>query len=196
MVLQRSDRLRPDLILFYLPWLAALPLVCAAIAYLEQRAKTANGRIKRLWLSVAVTWMGTILWFIVLRRIDHPELILRRPIPVIFHLPWLATLILVGAAGAYLARMRGCAPQDTSCGGDFSGPASRHRAATASSLALCRRIPLGAHFLRYRRRKLGSSPWAGPAVRCSAFPAARIRKPVPFANGCDALDSLAGVSQE
>jgi hypothetical protein len=104
MVLQRSDRLRPDLILFYLPWLAALPLVCAAIAYLEQRAKTANGRIKRLWLSVAVTWMGTILSFIVLRRIDHPELILRRPIPVIFHLPWLATLILVGAAGAYLAQ--------------------------------------------------------------------------------------------
>ena len=112
MVLQRSDRLRPDLILFYLPWLAALPLVCAAIAYLEQRAKTANGRIKRLWLSVAVTWMGTILSFIVLRRIDHPELILRRPIPVIFHLPWLATLILVGAAGAYLAQ-RADAPRKT-----------------------------------------------------------------------------------
>ncbi len=112
MALQRPDRLRPDLILFYLPWLAALPLVCAATAYLEQRGETVDDRIKRLWLSVAVTWLGTSLSFMVLRRTDHLELILRRPIPVMFCLPWLATLILVGAAGAYLAQ-RADAPRKT-----------------------------------------------------------------------------------
>jgi hypothetical protein len=104
MVLQRTDRLYPDLILFYLPWLATLPLVCAGAAYLAQRAEPVNDRSKRLWLSVTVTWLGTILSLVVLQRIDHPELILRRPIPVGFPLPWLATLILVGAAGACLAQ--------------------------------------------------------------------------------------------
>jgi hypothetical protein len=112
MVLQRPDRLYPNLILFYLPWLATLPLVCAAAAYLEQCANPANDRIKRLWLSVTVTWLGTILSLVVLQRIDHPELVLRRPIPVWFPLPGLATLILVGAAGAYLAQ-RADAPRKT-----------------------------------------------------------------------------------
>jgi hypothetical protein len=112
MLLQRTDRLYPDLILFYLPWLATLPLVCAGAAYLAQRADPMNDRIKRLWLSVTVTWLGTILSLVVLQRIDHPELILRRPIPVGFPLPGLATLILVGAAGAYLAQ-RADAPRKT-----------------------------------------------------------------------------------
>ena len=112
MVLQPTDRLHPDLILFYLPWLATLPFVGSAGAYLAQRADPMIDRTKRLWLSVTVTWLGTILSFIVLRRIDHPELILRRPIPVVFSLPWLATLILVGAAGAYLAQ-RADAPRKT-----------------------------------------------------------------------------------
>jgi hypothetical protein len=105
MVLQRTDRLYPHLILFYLPWLATLPLVCAAAAYLEQRANPTNDRIKRLWLSVTVTWLGATLSLNVADRIDHPELVLRRPIPVGFPLPGLATLILVGAAGAYLAQL-------------------------------------------------------------------------------------------
>jgi hypothetical protein len=104
MVLQPADRLQPYLILFYLPWSATLPLVCASAAYLVQRANPTNDRAKRLWLSVTVTWLGTILSLEVLQRIDHPELILKRPIPVMFPLPWLATLILVGAAGAYLAQ--------------------------------------------------------------------------------------------
>ncbi len=112
MVLQPTDRLHPDLILFYLPWLATLPFVGSAGAYLAQRADPMIDRTKRLWLSVTVSWLGTILSFIVLRRIDHPELILRRPIPVVFSLPWLATLILVGAAGAYLAQ-RADAPRKT-----------------------------------------------------------------------------------
>jgi len=112
MLLQPTGRLCPDLILFYLPWLATLPLACAAAAYLAQRADPTNDRIKRLWLSVTVTWLGTILSLVVLQRIDHPELILRRPIPVGFPLPGLATLILVGAAGAYLAQHAG-APRKT-----------------------------------------------------------------------------------
>jgi hypothetical protein len=112
MVLQRTDRLQPSLILFYLPWLAALPLVCAAAAYLEQRANPTNDRIKRLWLSVTVTWLGAILSLMVLDRADHPSLVLRRPIPVMFPSPWLATLTLVGAAGAYLAH-RADAPRKT-----------------------------------------------------------------------------------
>jgi hypothetical protein len=105
MVLQRPDRLQPYVILFYLPWSATLPLVCAAAAYLEQRANPTNDRIKRLWLSVTVTWLGATLSLNVADRLDHPNLILRRPIPVMFPLPWLATLILVGAAGAYLAQL-------------------------------------------------------------------------------------------
>jgi hypothetical protein len=112
MLLQRTDRLYPDLILFYLPWLATLPLVCAGAAYLAQRADPRNDRIKRLWLSVTVTWLGAILSLMVLDRADHPSLVLRRPIPVVFNLPWLATLILVGAAGAYLAQ-RADAPRKT-----------------------------------------------------------------------------------
>src|ERR1700722_14235830 len=107
MVLQRTDRLQPSLILFYLPWSATLPLICAAAAYLEQRANPTSDRVKRLWLSVTVTWLGATLSLNVADRIDHPELILRRPIPVMFPLPWLATLILVGAAGAYLAQRAG-----------------------------------------------------------------------------------------
>lgn len=112
MLLQRTDRLYPDLILFYLPWLATLPLVCAGAAYLAQGADPINDRIKGLWLSVTVTWLGAILSLMVLDRADHPSLVLRRPIPVVFHLPWLATLILVGAAGAYLAQ-RADAPRKT-----------------------------------------------------------------------------------
>jgi hypothetical protein len=111
-VLQRTDRLYPYLILFYLPWMATLPLVCAAGAYLAQRGDPANDHVKRLWLSATVTWLGTILSLVVLDRIDHPELILRRPIPIGFPLPGLATLILVGAAGACLAQ-RANAPRKT-----------------------------------------------------------------------------------
>ena len=112
MVLQRADRLQPSVILFYLPWSATLPLVCAAAAYLEQRANPTDDRIKRLWLSVTVTWLGATLSLNLPDRIDHPNLILRRPIPVMFPLPWLATLIFVGAAGAYLAQ-RADAPRKT-----------------------------------------------------------------------------------
>jgi hypothetical protein len=112
MVLQRTDRLYPNLILFYLPWLATLPLVCAAAAYLAQRANPMTDRIKRLWLSVTVTWLGASLSLMVMDRIDHPNLTLRRPIPVTFNLPWLAVLILVGAAGACLAQ-RADAPRKT-----------------------------------------------------------------------------------
>jgi hypothetical protein len=112
MVPQRAERLQPNLILFYLPWLAVLPLACSAAAYLAQSANPINDRIKRLWLSVTVTWLGAILSFMVLDRIDHPELTLRRPLPVTFSLPWLATLILVGAAGACLAQ-RADAPRKT-----------------------------------------------------------------------------------
>jgi len=112
MVLQPTDRFQPYLILFYLPWSATLPLVCAAAAYLEQRANPTNDRAKRLWLSVTVTWLGANLSLVVLDRTGHPNLILRRPIPVMFPLPWLAMLILVGAAGAYLAQ-RADAPRKT-----------------------------------------------------------------------------------
>jgi hypothetical protein len=107
MTLQRPDQFPPYLISFYLPWLATLPLACAAVAYWAQRADPMNGRLKRLWLSVTVTWAGAIFSFVVLQRMDHPSLTLRRPIPVTFCLPWLATLILVGAAGAYLAQRAG-----------------------------------------------------------------------------------------
>jgi hypothetical protein len=101
MVLQ-PGRLYPYLIEFYLPWMATLPLVGAAGAYLAQGGDPVNDQVKRLWLSVTVTWLGTMLSLVVLQRLDHPELILRRPIR--FPLPGLATLILVGAAGAYLAQ--------------------------------------------------------------------------------------------
>jgi hypothetical protein len=104
MALQRPDQPLQYLIGFYLPWLAALPLVCAAGAYFAQPPDVANNRIKRLWLSVTVTWLGALLSLIVLQQIDHPNFVLRRPIPVIFSLPWLSMLVLVGAAGAYLAR--------------------------------------------------------------------------------------------
>lgn len=103
MVLQ-PGRLYPDLIVFYLPWLATLPLIGAAGAYLAQRGNPANDHVKRLWLSVTVTWLGAILSLIVMDRIDHPNLVLRRPIPIWFSLPGLATLIFVGAAGACLAQ--------------------------------------------------------------------------------------------
>jgi hypothetical protein len=112
MILQRPDCYQPYLVLFYLPWLAALPLLCAAAAYMAHPADSVNDRAKRLWLSLTVTWLGTSLSFIVPQRMDHPELVLRRPIPVFFSLPWLATLILVGAAGAYLAK-RADAPRKT-----------------------------------------------------------------------------------
>jgi hypothetical protein len=122
MVLQRTDRLYPDLILFYLPWLATFPLLGAAGAYLAQPAETLTDRTKRLWLSVTVTWLGTSLVFMVR---DYPELILRRPIPVMFPLPRLATLVLVGAAGAYLAQ-RADVPRKT-----------RLVVATSPALLLC-----------------------------------------------------------
>jgi hypothetical protein len=122
MVLQRTNRLYPDLILFYLPWLATFPLLGAAGAYLAQPAETLTDRTKRLWLSVTVTWLGTSLVFMVR---DYPELILRRPIPVMFPLPRLATLVLVGAAGAYLAQ-RADVPRKT-----------RLVVATSPALLLC-----------------------------------------------------------
>jgi FtsH-binding integral membrane protein len=112
MVLQRPDQPLQYLIEFYFPWLAALPLVCAAGAYFAQPPNVANNRTKRLWLSVTVTWLGAFLSLIVLQHIDHPSLFLRRPIPVIFSLPWLSMLVLVGATGAYLAR-RADAPRKT-----------------------------------------------------------------------------------
>jgi hypothetical protein len=79
---------------------------------LAQRADPINDRIKRLWLSATVTWLGVSSSFTVLYGIHHPELIFRRPIPVVFNLPWLAMLILVGAAGAGLAQ-RADAPRKT-----------------------------------------------------------------------------------
>jgi hypothetical protein len=112
MVLQRPDQPLQYLIEFYFPWLAALPLVCAAGAYFAHPPDVANNRTKRLWLSLTVTWLGAFLSLIVLQQIDHPSLILRRPIPVIFSLPWLATLVLAGATGAYLAQ-RADAPRKT-----------------------------------------------------------------------------------
>ena len=112
MVLQRPDQPLRYLIGFYLPWLAGLPLVCAAGAYLAHHADPMNDRIKRLWLSVTVTWLGAILSLMVLQWADHPNLVLRRPVPVWFPVPWLATLLLVGAAGAYLAQ-RADAPRKT-----------------------------------------------------------------------------------
>jgi hypothetical protein len=112
MVLQRPDQPLQYLLGFYLPWLATLPLVCAAAAYLAQRANPGNDRAKHLWLALTVTWLGASLSFTVLRWIDSPELVLRRFIPVVFSLPWLATLILVGAAGASLAQ-RADAPRRT-----------------------------------------------------------------------------------
>ena len=78
----------------------------------QSREVDMNDRIKRWWLLAAVTWLGATLSLNVADRIDHPELILRRPIPVMFPLPWLATLILVGAAGAFLAQ-RADAPRKT-----------------------------------------------------------------------------------
>jgi hypothetical protein len=104
MILQRPDLPLRYLILFYLPWLAALPLVCAAVAYLAHRADPISDHTKRLWLSVTVTWLGASLSFMVLLWVDHPNLVLRRPVLVLLSLPWLTTLLLVGAAGAYLAQ--------------------------------------------------------------------------------------------
>jgi cation transport ATPase len=104
MVLQRPDQPLQYLLGFYLPWLAALPLVCAAGAYFAQPADRGNNRTKRLWLSVTATWLGALLSLIVLQQVDHPNLFLRRPVPVWFPVPWLATLLLVGAAGACLAQ--------------------------------------------------------------------------------------------
>jgi len=109
MALQRPDLPLRYLIGFYLPWLAALPLACAAGAYLAYRADPlradpVNDRAKRFWLSVTVTWLGALLSLIVLQQVDHPNLVLRRPVPVWFPVPWLATLLLVGAAGAWLAQ--------------------------------------------------------------------------------------------
>jgi hypothetical protein len=112
MVLQRPDQPLGYLIGFYLPWLAALPLVCAAGAYLAYRADPMNDRIKRLWLAVTVTWLGASLSLMVLRWADDLNPVLRRPVPVMFSLSWSATLLVVGAAGAYLAQ-RGDAPRKT-----------------------------------------------------------------------------------
>jgi hypothetical protein len=110
--LQRPDLPLRYLIRFYLPWLAALPLACAAGAYFAYRADPVNDRVKRLWFSVSVTWLGASLSLMVERWADHPTLVLRRPVPVWFPVPWLATLVLVGAAGAYLAQ-RADAPRKT-----------------------------------------------------------------------------------
>jgi hypothetical protein len=117
MALQRPDLPLQYLIGFYQPWLAVLPLACAAGAYLAYRADPLrpdplNDRIKRLWLSVTVTWLGVSLSLLVLRWIEHPTLVLRRPVPVWFPVPWLATLLCVGAAGAWLAQ-RADAPRKT-----------------------------------------------------------------------------------
>jgi cation transport ATPase len=112
MVLQRPDQPLRYLIGFYMPWLATLPLVCAAGAYFAQPADLVNRRAKRLWLSVTVTWLGAILSLMVLRWADDLNLVLRRPVPVMFSLSWLTTLLLVGAAGAYLAQ-RADAPRKT-----------------------------------------------------------------------------------
>jgi hypothetical protein len=111
-VLQRPDLPLRYLTFFYLPWLAALPLVCAAGAYFAQPADLVSDRTKRLWLSVTVTWLGASVSLMVLRWMDHPNLVLSRPVPVTFSVPWLATLLLVGAAGAYLAQ-RADAPRKT-----------------------------------------------------------------------------------
>ena len=184
MLLQPTGRLYPDLILFYLPWLATLPLACAAAAYLVQRADPTNDRIKRLWLSVTVTWLGAILSLMVVDRADHPSLVLRRPIPVTFPLPWLATLILVGAAGAYLAQR--------------ADAARKTRLVVATSPALLLGIlmllllpwrvivdgyPWAFTFFAIDVENLRGSPRAGLAFGGSAFPAATVRQLVPFARG-------------
>jgi hypothetical protein len=112
MALQRPDQPLQYLLGFYLPWLAALPLACAAEAYFAQPADRVNNRTKLLWLSVTVTWLGAIASLVVLQWVDDSKLVVRRPIPVMFSLSWSATLLLVGAAGACLAQ-RADAPRKT-----------------------------------------------------------------------------------
>jgi hypothetical protein len=190
MVLQSTDRFEPSLILFYLPWLATFPLVCAAAAYLAQPADPMNDRAKRLWLSLTVTWLGASLSFTVLNRIDRPELVLRRPIPVFFSFPWLATLILVGALGAYLAQRAG-APRRT-------------RLLVATSPALLLGIVMMLLLLPWYVA-FGGYPWGftffaidaensavvpGLALLLGALPFLRQRSAKRF----DVLDSIAGIS--
>lgn len=71
----------------------------------KSREAVMNNRTKTLWIPAMITLLGASLSLMILQKTGfRPNLIWKGPIAVLFYLPWLASLPLPGAAGAYLAQ--------------------------------------------------------------------------------------------
>ena len=64
-----------------------------------------NHRTRTLWIPAMITLLAASVSLMILQKTGfRPNLIWKGPIAVLFYLPWLASLPLAGAAGAYLAQ--------------------------------------------------------------------------------------------
>jgi len=71
----------------------------------KSREEVMNYRTRSLWIPAMITLLGASLSLMILQKTGfRPNLIWKGPIAVLFYVPWLASLPLVGAAGAYLAQ--------------------------------------------------------------------------------------------
>ena len=73
------------------------------------RAKTEedgmNKRTKSLWLPGMVTLLGASIFLMVLQRLGfQPRFVWTGHVPMLFYWPWLASLPVFGALGAYLSQ--------------------------------------------------------------------------------------------
>lgn len=71
----------------------------------KSREELMNYRTRTLWIPAMITLLGASLSLMILQKTGfRPNLIWKGPIAVLFYVPWLASLPLAGAAGAYLAQ--------------------------------------------------------------------------------------------
>lgn len=71
----------------------------------KSREDVMNYRTKTLWIPAMMTLLAASLSLMILQKTGfRPNLIWKGPIAVLFYVPWLASLPLAGAVGAYLAQ--------------------------------------------------------------------------------------------
>ncbi len=71
-----------------------------------------NGRIGKLWLPrLASLALATGSWTALHMARSQPHVLWIRHMPMLLYLPWIATLPLAGAAGAYICRRAGGRPR-------------------------------------------------------------------------------------
>ena len=65
-----------------------------------------NDRVRRLWIPGLVTFLGAAVSLVVIGKLGvEPKAFIATPFPpLVFYIPWLVTLPVFGALGAFLAR--------------------------------------------------------------------------------------------